>query len=146
MRDQHKIRSVIELARYRVGDVVWWVILRPTKNIPNLDDSDKWMMKHHPKVLYKGPYKDLWPRRAVLPKLQHMDFANIMSLLTSRLVVEQFVVCDILRSRDTGEFFYSNDRDEWMPENMMLDTKQAADKEKSRILKMIKNWIDSSNS
>lgn len=142
MPEQKKIRSVIELARYRVGDVAWWVILRPSRDLPELTDDDKWMTNHHPKALYRGPYKDLWPSRAVLPKLQHMDFAGILNLLTSTLTVEQFTVCDILRSRDTGEFFYSNDQDEWMPETFLMDTKIAADRECTRVLRLIRKWAE----
>jgi hypothetical protein len=140
--EQKKIRSVLELARYQVGDVAWWVILRPSKPPADLAQEDQWMEKHHPKVLYKGPYKDLWPRNTVLPRLQHMDFKAVVSILTSEFQVEQFPICDVLRSRDTGEFFYSNEHDEWQPETFLMDTKVAADRERTRIMKLIKRWTE----
>jgi hypothetical protein len=145
MPEQRKIRSVLELARYKVGDVAWWVILRPAKPTPELADNDKWMEQPtvHPRVLYQwGPYRELWPSRTLLPKLQHLDFANIVGLLTSELRVEAFPVCDLLRSRDTGEFFYANDNGEWMPEIYLMDTRVAADREKTRILGLIGRWVD----
>jgi hypothetical protein len=145
MPDQRKIRSVLELARYRVGDVAWWVILRPVRATPDIPDDLKWMQQPsiHPKALfYHGPYRDLWPSKAMLPKLQHMDFATVVNLLTSELKVEAFPICDLVHCRDTGEFFYSNEHDEWMPEPFLLDTKIAADREKTRILRLIKRWAD----
>lgn len=145
MQERNKIRSVLELARYKVGDVAWWVVLRPIKPIQDLADEDQWMSQSHihPKILYQvGPSSHLWPRKTALPKLQHMDFSSVVGLLTSKLVVRQFPICDLLRSRDTGEFFYSNSDNEWMPEGYLMDTQIAADRERSRILKHIAKWAD----
>lgn len=144
MPEQPKIRNVTELAKYRVGDVAWWIIFRPLQPnlLSELPQNDQWMKRHHPKALYEwGPGKAVWGK-AILPKLQHIDFGNVVGLLTSRMVVEQFPVCDIIRSRDTGEFFYTNPDDEWMPESYLMDTKMAADKERARILRLFKKWID----
>jgi GR25 family glycosyltransferase involved in LPS biosynthesis len=60
-------------------------------------------------------------------------------------VVEQFQICDISRSRDTGEFSYSNQNSEWMPESCLFDTNVAARNERSRLLRMIKKWIDATH-
>ncbi len=141
--EQRKIKSVLDLARYKVGDVAWWVILRPLKTpLPTIETDDKWMEKHHPKVLYeRGPYKTFWPNKALLPKLQHMDFTTIVGVLTSELKIESFPVCDLIRSRDTGEFFYCNDADEWMPETFLFDSRPAADREKTRIFRLIQKWM-----
>lgn len=140
-----KIQSVLELAHYKVGDVAWWVVLRPNTAVSELPKEDEWMAGHHPKVLYKrGPNKALWraSSTAQLPRVHHFDFNLLTTLLTSRLVVEQFVVCDVTRSRDTGEFFYSNSDNEWMPEDSLMDSKQAAYREKLRILRMAKKWVE----
>lgn len=143
MPEQRKIRSVTELAKYRVGDVAWWIIMRPCEDVEQLPENDEWMEKHHPKAYYSwGPGKALW-NKAALPKLQHIDFKNMMSLLTSRVLIEQFPICDILRSRDTGEFFYSNDDDEWMPESMLMTNHIIATREKRRVFKLLQKWIDS---
>lgn len=144
MNDQHnKISSVLELARYRVGDVAWWVIFRQIEIASDLTEEDSWMQTHHPKVLYtRGSHKHLWKSKAALPKLQHIDFLNVMSILTSKCVVEQFTVCDVLRSRYTGEFFYANDNNEWIPESNLLSNKAIANQEKSRMMKLMKKWIN----
>jgi hypothetical protein len=145
MREQRKIRSVLELARYKVGDVAWWVVLRPQRDIPTLTEDQQWMVQPdvHPKILYRngGPYSHLWGK-AVLPKLQHMDFAAVMGLLTHEFSVEQFPICDVIRSRNLGEFFYTNDSGDWMPESHLMDTKVAADREKTRVLRLIKKWAE----
>ncbi len=146
MREQKRIRSVLELARYKVGDVAWWVIMRPIKAPPELTDDQAWMAKPnvHPKALYKpgGPFNQLWPGKAILPKLQHVDFTTIIGLLTSELMVEQFPICDLIRSSDTGEFFYANENDEWMPEVNLMDTKIAADRERARIIRLLQRWTN----
>jgi len=139
-----KIQSVNELAKFRAGDSAWWVILRPVAAMSPLTEEDMWIQNHHPKTYFDRGYgKALWASKKVaLPKLQHMDFQTLVGVLTSKLVVEDFIVCDVIRSNDTGEFFYSNDTGEWMPESGLLDSKTAADREKTRILRMFQKWID----
>lgn len=142
MPEQRKIKSVTELAKYRVGDVAWWVILRPLDTMAELPENDQWMREHHPKALYEwGPGKTIWGK-SLLPKLQHIDFGNIVTLLTSKILVDQFPICNIIRSYDTGEFFYSNADDEWMPESYLMTTKLVADRERNRIIRLFKRWID----
>lgn len=141
MARKERISSVLELSRYKVGESVWWVVFRNSEPTPELSEEDRWMENHHPKVLYeRGPY--LWPGRAKLPKLQHMDFAGIVNLLTSDFCVEQFTVTEVIRSRDTAEFFYSNADDEWMPESCLFCTDIAARRERNRILKLLKKWAN----
>jgi len=110
-------------------------------SVYELPEGDEWIAEHHPKALFdRGYHKPLWKNFSGLPKLQHIDFQCIMELLTSKLVIEEFRINDIVRSRNTGEFFYSNENDEWMPESYLLDTKQAANRERLRILKMLRKW------
>lgn len=144
MPSDRRIKSVNELARYRVGSQVWWVIIRPLKQPPEIPELDSWMLDQHPKTIYSwGPYKELWPKRTVLPKLHHVDFDVIVPLLTSQLCVEQFVICDLVRSPNTGEFFYSNDQNEWIPEEYVFDTVNSANRERRRVLKLVENWVRS---
>lgn len=139
-----KMASVLELARYKVGDPTWWVALRYTEPLPEFPPEAAWMSNVHPKVLYQhGPYKKSWSLRAKLPRLHHVDFTGVVTLLTSEFVVERFDVCDVIRSSDTGEFFYSNQDDEWMPEEYLFDTQIAARRERTRIIKMMKRWTES---
>lgn len=136
--------SVLELARWKVGESAWWVALRYHEPLPDLPPEAAWMQNCHPKALYEhGPYKQFWPFRAKLPRLHHVDFTGIVTLLTSEFVVERFDVCEIIRSSDTGEFFYSNQDDEWMPEAFLFDTAIAARRERTRIVKMMKRWAES---
>ena len=137
-----RIQSVLELAKYCVGDTAYWVVIRPLQNMPELDEDDQWMYEHHPKTLYsREPGKKLWPYKAKLPKLHHTDFELIVNLLRSELIIESFHICDIIRSRRTGEFFYGNGDDEWIPENNLFDTDIAAARETSRIKQMIRRWV-----
>jgi len=139
-----RIKSVIELSKYKAGDIAYWVTLRPV----GLDqiiipEGEEWLVEHHPKTLYERGYaKKAWQSRKKLPKLHHIDFQAIVSIITSKLVIEPFEIHDIVRSGDTGEFFYSNEEDEWMPESYLLDSTQAARRERERILKMCKNWAE----
>lgn len=142
-RNKGRIFSVLELSRYKIGDTVWWVVLR-NNPVPTVPEDDQWMEQHHPKILYeRGPYQRLWTSKAMLPKLQHLDFGLVISLLTSELCVEPFMITEIIRSHDTAEFFYSNADDEWMPESNLFCTDIAARREKNRVLKLVRKWAAS---
>ena len=143
----NKISNVKELSRYKQGEVAWWVVLRPKKVAETkLEKCDEWMVEHHPKVLFtRGPCKNVWKQNIRLPHLHHTDFAVITNVLTSTVMVEEFFVNEVVRSFDTGEFFYANADNEWMPESYLFDSKQAARKEKTRILKLIKQWSTESS-
>lgn len=139
-----KMASVLELAKYKVGGTVWWVTLRYRDPIPELTEEAMWMRNCHPKALYEhGPYKNFWPLRAKLPRLHHVDFTGIVNIITSEFVVERFNICEALRSGDTGEFFYANQDDEWMPETFLFDTQIAARRERTRVIKMMGTWAES---
>jgi hypothetical protein len=139
-----KISSILDLSRYKVGDIVWWVTLR-YKNPPSeLPKDDTWMLQCHPKTLFeRGIYKSVWPFRAKLPRLHQSDFTHLTTILSSEFTVEQFEIFDVVRSKNTGEFFYSNNDDEWMPEASLFDTSIAARREHTRIVKMVKRWTES---
>ena len=137
-----KVTSVLELARYPVDTVAYWIALRTNSPIPELSEEAAWLTTVHPKELYRGPYKKLWPYYAKLPKLHHVDFNTIVSMLVSELCVEEFPVKEIIRSHDTGEFFYANEDNEWMPEQHLFDTPAAARREKTRVLKLIRKWAN----
>jgi hypothetical protein len=140
MRMTKKITSVLELARYKNGDTVWWVALRYAAPI-HLSDEDEWMLDIHPKTIFSGPYKAAWQSRSKLPKLHHCDFNIIVQLLCSKLVIEKFKIEQITRSTSTGEFYYANEDEEWMPESCLCDTREAARKERDRIHRLIDRWV-----
>jgi hypothetical protein len=137
-----KIKSVLELCRYKIGESAWWVVLRPTK-IKDQMLEEAWMKDHHAKVLLeRGPLKKLWTNGVRIPRLHHVDFSNITSLMTNKLVVEEFNISEIYRSPNTGEFFCSNQDEEWMPENFLFDSIVAARRERTRVLKLIRKWAE----
>ena len=141
-----KIESVLELARHRVGDTVWWVVFRQNIDAPQIAEDDEWMITHHPRILFeRGPYKSVWKHScatAQLPKMHQTDFMLFTNLITSTLLTEEFVICDITRSNETGEFFYSNHNNEWMPEAYLFDSINSARIEQTRLLRMLKKWAD----
>lgn len=140
MNPKHrKILSVLELARYTVGNLVWRVTLQ-YEPLPDLSEDDFWMENCHPKVLFEGPYKSHWPKNIKLPRLHCNDFDSIIAILMADLDIEPFEICEVIRSSDTGEFFYCNQDDEWMPESSLFDTDIAARRERTRIMNMMKRW------
>lgn len=135
--------KIFEVARYKIGDVVWWVNLEPTGDVQDIQEKDEWMKTHHPKVLFeRNYYKPLWKTTAALPRLEKTDFLSVMHLLTCEMEVNEFAITSIARSQDTGEFFYANSYAEWMPESFLFDSKEAGNRERKRILNMVKKWCD----
>ena len=137
---QKKITSILELGRYKIDQCVYWLIFRDSHERPILSDEDEWMFNCHPMTLYKGPYKKLWDKNIKLPKLHSEDFEMVVSLLSRDLVVEEFIITNIHRSKDTGDFYYQNQLGEWMPQQCLFDTKVAARRECNRISKLISKW------
>lgn len=130
-----------DIARYKVGDAAWWIVFRRDIDEGILAD-DLWMLDEHPKSLYwRGPYRKLWGSRK-LPALHHQDFKCVTDLLTSTVDIEQFVVTELLKSRNTGEILCRNDKDEWIPESYLFDSRLAAEKERKRIMRMIVAWTE----
>lgn len=141
------MKSVLELGRYSIGDTAWWVTIRyqneQVTEAEEFPEDLQWMLECHPKEMYtRGPFKKHWNKHKKLPKLHHMDFMGIVPLITSNFMIEKFVVKDIIRSHMTGEYYYGNDLDEWMPQSNLFDTKIAATKERTRILKMMQRWLE----
>ena len=142
MANKAKVSSVLELAKYARGDILFWVVLRPIACTPNLEEEDQWMLSEdtHPKVLFDRGVINSWRSRKILPRLHAKDFQLIVDLLTSVPMVEEFEVIDLIRSNNTGEFLYSNPDEEWMPEDALFVRQGDAQKEKARITAMIRNW------
>lgn len=140
-----KIASVLELSRYKIGDIVYWIYFAP-KNVADstaLNEEDTWMAHSHPKVLVqRGPLKNIWPKNMKLPKLHNGDFEIFVNLMNSHLVIDDFLVTEISRSQHTGEFNYVNKDGFIMPESMLFDTRVSAAKERDRLLKMVSKWAN----
>lgn len=147
--------AILDLARYRIGSSAWCTVFRHpdgrlagnndiSGHVPVMQDELRWMEDRHSKILYEyGPFKENWLFRSKLPKLCDQNFRSLMTILTSQLVVEEFEVHDVIRNSNTGEFIYSNEDDEWIHEVALFDTRIAAEKERGRIMKIIKKWAES---
>lgn len=136
-----KITSVLQLAKYEQGSIPWYLTVTMNGDVPEITEEHNWLKTSHPKDLYeKGPYKSLWRKKAQLPKLSSDNFLGIANLLLTEITPCEFEITDIYKSRKTGEFFYINNIGEEMPESYLFDTKQAALKEKNRVLTMIRKW------
>jgi hypothetical protein len=135
--------DIFKIARYKMGDTAYWVNFLAKDDVKQIPEKDDWVRTHHPKVVFeRGYFKSLWKTTAALPRLEKTDFMSVMHILTCELNIDEFLICRIARSHDTGEFFYSNEDEEWMPESFLFDSKVAAAKEQKRIKTMIKKWCD----
>lgn len=148
------LMSILDIGRYRIGQLAWWAVFRHPdgtlvgNNVISghfpMDGKDNWMETRHPKVLYEfGPFKRNWRSKRALPILCESNFRSLLTILTSDLTVQEFEICDIIRKSNTGEFIYSNGDDEWAHEHVLFDTRIAAEKERSRIIKMMRKWVES---
>lgn len=143
-QDQSKVKSALELAKFKPGDKPYWIISRCIGAEPVIDEEDSWMFSEsiHPKTPYRyGVLKGLWPYRAKLPKLHASDFTLLVEVLNSHLIIEEFEVALVVRCQQTGEFIYQNTTaEEWMPESHLFESKAAARKERDRIKRLIGRW------
>lgn len=137
-----KIKSVIEIAKYKHGTVLYWVTFRPVKIAGiSIPAGDEWLSDCHPKVLHdRKLVSKTWRYRSKIPRLSATDFQFAVGLLTSEPIVERFEVNGIHRSNDTGEFYYANETGEWMPESFLFTTVSAAKREKLKIKKLFQEW------
>lgn len=142
MNSGHKITSVVELAKHKVGDLLFRVVFRPVGMARiTIPPGSEWMADCHPKILFeRGLVTKAWKFKAALPKLCGVDFQYVTELLTSEPVVERFEVIDIARSSDTGEFYYCNADGDWMPQDYLFASAHVAKQEKRRIKGLFATW------
>lgn len=136
----NKIKSILELAKHKVGDVLYWVALRPIQT-PMVEEDDAWVEEEHPKTIFERGYmKKAWSGKTALPKMHAIDFDKIAYVLTSKLKVEEFIVTGVMRSHNTGEFIYFNTERDWLPESSLFVSSHGAKLELLRISKMMEKW------
>lgn len=142
------MRSVLELAKYKPGDILYWIISRSIGREPIVEEEDSWLFTDtiHPKTPYKyGVLKGVYPYRDKLPKLHASDFSLVIELITSEFIIEEFEVATVVRCSQTGEFIYQNTAgEEWMPESLLFKSEAMARKEQERIKKLIIKWANKS--
>lgn len=146
MDEKSKVKSVLDLGKYKIGQSPYWVVIDHPGYVDYQPEAgDEWVLDHHPKTMYDRKLSNLWDisqfgRRAI-PKLHSLDFQCVMMIITGKFVVEQYKIENIARSHDTGEYYYMNNEGCWMPQAFLFDSEQAAYKEKNRILGMISKWV-----
>lgn len=141
--NEQRIKSALELAKFKLGQVLYWVVLRPV-GAPSvkIPPGEEWVTDCHPKTVYERGFAKTWKYKQKLPRLQALDFHYVVNLLTNEPVVEEFKITDVFRSMNTGEFHYSNPDGEWMPQDLLFKTAKQAKLEKKRIKSLFKTWID----
>ena len=133
------VRSVLQLGRHKVGDTVWTLVADP--NEPEVPEEDDWMISEHPRFLYETHWHKLWPKGISLPRLEAISFRMISWLITSELKIAELVISSI--TREHGEYLYGiENSDNLIPEFALFDSREAARIERSRILRLIKKWVD----
>ena len=144
MMEHTKISSILQLSKWKPGDKPFWVVREPIgaqDTIINAEDEWAFSGDVHPKTLYEYKLlKGVWPPKLKLPKLSAPDFAFVVDLLTTELVVEVFEVIGVTHCNHTGEFIYQNTNEEWQPESNLFSTAAAAKKERARIKQLISKW------
>lgn len=149
-----KIKSVIELARYKKNESVWLLRYRNEYGDRINDYTDINGLGHyidweydrvndlHPKDNFKMFGMKHWLKGEPLPRLPAKDFVILVKFLTCNLYITSFEVSKIKRSTKTGEFYYKGKKSPWMPESCLFDTEQAARLEVERQSRIIQKWID----
>jgi hypothetical protein len=146
-----KITSVLQLGKYKINDEPYWLsIVHPGAQAFEQDEDTKWVLDHHPKVIYDRKMVNMWDislfKGRLIPKLHSVDFQSIMMMITGTFSVEPYKIENIARSEDTGEYYYMNDEGYWMPQAFLFDSPNAAYREKDRILSMIEKWLNNQKS
>jgi hypothetical protein len=130
--------TIMELARYKVGQRVWWVVFRAEKH-PEIELAEEWMKAEHPWML--------WRRKAVPwslpmrpPRMHPTDTMAVLMLFTQRPKIEAFVIKSVERSANSGEFLYTGPNEMVMPEGLLFPTRKAARKEIARVARLFAAW------
>ncbi len=147
MDEKFKVKSVLDLGKYKIGDTPFWVVINhPGYKEYQPSEDDAWVLDHHPKTLYDRKLSNLWDvsqfGKRTIPKLHALDFQCVLMVITGKFMVGQYKIENIGRSSDTGEYYYMNSEGCWMPQAFLFDSEQAAYREKNRILSMISQWVN----
>ncbi len=143
---ERRIQSVLDLAKYKVGDKPFWVVLRHIwEPEPCPSEEDYWMcdVDVHPKIFFRhGWMSHTWPYRMEPPKLHAHDFENVVKLVVHTLAVEQFEIIAVTRCPHTGDFLYENQTSvEWQPEDCLFPDAESAEQERRRIKLLLQTWV-----
>jgi len=127
-----------DLARYRVGQQVYWIVFRADR-LPDSERSEDWMKEEHPWILWRRKVVP-WGVSMRPPRAHPGDTMMIMTLCNQKPKIEPFRITAVERSENSGEFFYTGPRGVRMPEGLLFPTKKAARKEIARMVRMFAAW------
>ena len=137
-----KIKSVIELSKYKINTEVYVIDLISNIYKRLMPSDTNWMSQCHPKIFFEsGVYKYNTISKHVAPRLPGPRFSILSAVLSSTFKITDFKVSAIQRCPNTGEFYYFNGIDEWHPESILFTSANKAKQEKKRILNLIADWL-----
>jgi hypothetical protein len=133
--------TIIDLARYRVGHRVYWIVFRFARN-PEFERAEEWMKREHPWILWQ--HKIVPSGVPMKPPRAHPgDTFAILMLLAQKPKIEPFRITEVERSVNSGTFLYTGPKGVVMPEDLLFPTKAAAHKEILRLTKLFATWTGS---
>ena len=139
--DQKEYTSVIDSAKYNIGETLWFLDLESPNNYQLGEEYDSLILEHPLFTFTRTPLKHIWRSSRALPKMEGDSFDNVISLLVSKILIRSMVVESIERSENTGEFVYLDvEQEVCLPEQVLYSNRKDAQREKTRILRMIKDW------
>ena len=131
-------KTIMDLARYRFGQRVYWIVFRKQRD-PDCEWPDEQMLEEHPWMRWR--YKMMpWHVPMKPPRTHPADTMFIMMLCGQKPMIEPFRIRDITRSANLGTFLYTGPNGIVMPEPLLFPTKKAARREIARIEKMFAAW------
>lgn len=133
--------TIMDLARYRVGQRVFWIVFRFDRD-PEFDRAEEWMKREHPWMLWQ---RKLVPSavRMKPPRAHPGDTFAILMLLAQKPRIEPFRITDVERSTNSGTFLYTGPKGMVMPEGLLFPSRAAASREVARVAKVFAQWTGS---
>ena len=131
-------KTILDLARYRLGQRVYWIVFRMERG-PEFHRPAEWVKREHPWMLWR--YKIMpWSVPMKPPRAHPVDAMAIMMLCGQKPKIEPFRITAVERSENSGEFFYTGPRGVRMPEGLLFRSKKAARREIARMARMFAAW------
>ena len=130
--------TIMDLARYKVGQRVFWIVFR-TETEPEFDRADSWLKKTHPWFLWKHKIVP-WLIRMEPPRMHPADTFCVLALCGQRPKIEPFRIRRVIRCPNSGEFLYKGPKGTVMPEGLLFPNRKRAEAEVSRIARLFATW------
>lgn len=130
--------TIMDLARYRVGEQAYWIVFR-TERSPDLGEDTEWIRQEHPWLLWQHKVVP-WGIPMKPPRMHPGDTMFVLMLCGQRPKIEPFRIRDVTRSANSGSFLYTGPKGVVMPEALLFPTKTAARREITRVAKMFAAW------